>query len=142
MIPMMNSILSLISVQGRDKCSYFNRLILYRKNVGHGQLWNERDILLIQITFLVLEKNEPIFLNGDLYKKLCVFLKHIKHVFDLTVLSHKATSVHCVRKLTIFTILQNCFFIMFFYQFVMRLSYWFALLRYSGVYFFLTFMCF
>lgn len=59
MIPVMGFIFSILLVQGRDRCSNFNRLILYRQNIGHGKLWNGHDILFIQVSFLVLEKSEP-----------------------------------------------------------------------------------
>lgn len=55
---MMSFIFSLVLVQGRDRCTNFNWMILYRKNIGHGKVWNGHDILFIQITFLVLEKSE------------------------------------------------------------------------------------
>lgn len=100
---MLSFILFLILVQGKDRCSNFNRLILYRKNMGHRKLENGRDIFLIQITFLVLERNEPQILKWYSIQKVVCVSQTYETCFLLIVVSHEATSVHCIRKLTFFS---------------------------------------
>lgn len=55
---LISFLLSLILVQEKDRCSNSNRLILYRKNIGHGELWKAHDYsFYINFTqLLVLEK--------------------------------------------------------------------------------------
>ena len=75
---LVSFILSLILVQEKDRCSNSNRLILYRKNIGHGELWKAHDYSFYTnfAQLLVLEKTRPQSLNGDLYKKMFIYQIH------------------------------------------------------------------